>query len=69
MKKRIKQLEKKITGRIKKAKARGILPFTERPSEEQSSKNVAGAKDNLGASDLFSLFTADIIKEGKLFTR
>ena len=46
----------------------GILPFVERPSEERS-QGGSTSRDGLEASELFSLFTANIIKEQKLFTR
>lgn len=46
----------------------GIFPFTERPSDE---KMPSGQKEKgkLNADDLFSLFTADIIKKDVIFTR
>ena len=48
----------------------GILPFAEKPS----SNTYLGKKEEIGkndiqASDLFSYFTADIIKEEVIFTR
>lgn len=51
--------------RVKSASNKGIQPFTERPSERDDNPNSKG-KD---ASDLFSYFTANIIREEKLFTR
>jgi len=47
----------------------GILPFTEKPSNKHLSERNETAKDEIPASDLFSLFTADIIKEEIIFTR
>mgnify|MGYP007115600797 CR=1 FL=1 len=47
----------------------GILPFTEKPSNKHLSERTENAKDEINASDLFSLFTADIIKEEIIFTR
>ncbi|MGN6194234.1 MAG: hypothetical protein ACTHOB_04810 [Ginsengibacter sp.] len=46
----------------------GILPFTEKPSNEHMIQKE-DAKNDLGASDLFSLFTANIIKEEITFIR
>jgi hypothetical protein len=46
----------------------GILPFTEKPSNEHMSQKE-DAKNDLAASDLFSLFTANIIKEEVTFIR
>jgi hypothetical protein len=48
---------------LKKLKIDAILPFKEKPSTELSDPNK---KD---ASELFSLFTADIIKEDIEFVR
>jgi hypothetical protein len=42
----------------------GIKAFPEKPSEEKM-----GKKKKLEAADLFSLFTANIIKEDVVFTR
>lgn len=44
-----------------------ILPFTEYPSDRHSLNEEK--KDGLEASDLFSFFTANIIKEEVIFTR
>jgi hypothetical protein len=52
---------------LKLAKKDHILPFTERPSEDGILKNKE--KSSLDAFGLFSLFTADIIKEDVIFTR
>ncbi|HJY23440.1 MAG TPA: hypothetical protein VJ279_11165 [Hanamia sp.] len=51
----------------------GILPFTETPSfshfEDKFEDKEDGSRKEMKASDLFSLFTADIIKEEIVFTR
>ena len=61
---------KKIQDVVAKTLRRdGIRPFTERPSVDPSSATDGARKDNLNAADLFSLFTADIIREEVLFTR
>lgn len=52
---------------LKLAKRDNILPFTETPSDERSSQNKSSHP--LDAVGLFSLFTADIIKEEVIFTR
>ena len=63
MQRKVKQT--KPRKRIRAVTTKGIQPFTERPSERAESSNGEG-KD---ASDLFSYFTANIIREEKLFTR
>ncbi len=45
-----------------------VLPFTERPPENMIDR-FGEKSDGICAVELFSLFTADIIKEEKLFTR
>lgn len=45
-----------------------ILPFTETPSSQQYDDNTKG-EDEIRASDLFSLFTADVIKSDIIFSR
>jgi len=50
----------------------GFIPFTEKPSDkfEQVPEEVkADAGGRISALELFSLFTADIIKEKTLFVR
>jgi len=50
----------------------GFIPFTEKPSDkfDQPSEEVKGdAGGRISALELFSLFTADIIKEKTLFVR
>ncbi len=47
----------------------GIFPFTEKPSNEHFVQQEKDIKDEIQACDLFSLFTADIIKEEVVFTR
>jgi hypothetical protein len=67
MRKRASQVMKKSSSLLKNGKANGIHPFSERPGEEKfGNKNKKG---HISASELFSLFTADIIKEDITFTR
>ncbi len=47
----------------------GILPFTQKPSNNHFEVKEDNPNDEMKASDLFSLFTADIIKEQVIFTR
>jgi hypothetical protein len=47
----------------------GVIPFTEKPSNDQFIEKEENGKNAIRASDLFSFFTADIIKEETLFTR
>jgi hypothetical protein len=58
-------LETKLLALIKKVGISEILPFRERPSEEKADKE----EKKIEAVDLFSMFTADIIKEEVVFTR
>jgi hypothetical protein len=60
------ELDKEVP--LKIARSLDIVPFTERPSDARSSTD-ANSRDKLVAADLFSLFTANIIKEEKIFTR
>jgi hypothetical protein len=46
----------------------GILPFKEKPSSNPENKSDKSTNENK-ATDLFSLFTADIIKEEIIFIR
>ena len=69
MRQKIKHREKKLHTPVKKTTVNEILPFIERPPQEQVYSNSVGANNNLAASDLFSLFTANIINEKKVFTR
>lgn len=57
----------KVARFLKQLKLNGILPYKERPSTEHDEDHKK--KGNLGANDLFSIFTADIIKEDVMFTR
>jgi hypothetical protein len=63
------QLAKKETPLIKKTEISSVLQFSEYPTQDTVSGNSPGAGTRIAASDLFSFFTADIIKEKKLFTR
>ena len=62
MKKTIKR--SKLGKVLGKMKIDQILPFKEKPSDD-----LKGKKNEVGASELFSLFTADIIKEDIEFVR
>lgn len=46
-----------------------ILPFTEKPSNAHFAQKEKVMSDEIEAYDLFSLFTANIIKEEVVFTR
>ncbi|HSV11072.1 MAG TPA: hypothetical protein VLI68_09900 [Hanamia sp.] len=46
-----------------------ILPFTEKPSNAHFATKEKVNNDEIEANDLFSLFTANIIKEEVVFTR
>ncbi|MDQ2718663.1 MAG: hypothetical protein M3Z26_02700 [Bacteroidota bacterium] len=64
----------KLTSLIRKSTTiiEGILPFKEKPSKNNflNKSNEEGYESNgVEAYDLFSLFTADIIKEEVIFTR
>lgn len=61
----------RLTRRLKTVRINETLPFQERPSRERSSskKNPPNNVDQLQASQLFCLFTADIIKQDVIFTR
>lgn len=56
---------------VKHVKLNTIVPFTEKPSvqAEPSSEASENSDPIFSATDLFSLFTADIIKKEVLFTR
>lgn len=56
-----------IVSLVQHVKLNSILPFTEKPSIEHGEQKQE--TDKLAASDLFSLFTADIIREQVVFTR
>jgi arsenate reductase-like glutaredoxin family protein len=62
MKKKIKR--SKLVKVLKTLKIDAIVPFKEKPSDTAKEK-----KDSLDASELFSFFTADIIKEDIEFVR
>lgn len=66
-----KQSNKEIeVKRNKDARRDSIVPFKERPSDNrnQDSRSAKGSS-TLNATELFSLFTADIIREDVTFTR
>ena len=58
----------KIISYLQNVKLSSIKPFLERPSTDRI-LDQQEKKDELCAADLFSLFTADIIKEKVIFTR
>jgi hypothetical protein len=69
-------MKDKITPKIKRTFKKsvdmfeGILPFTEKPSNDHfAEREEVGEKNDIKASDLFSIFTADIIKKEVVFTR
>ena len=63
-------LKMKVT-RTATVRRDGILPFCEKPSPNtmQKKEEPADPAGEINASDLFSLFTANIIKEKIIFTR
>jgi len=70
MSQKLQHTEKKRPAPIKKGRWDDVVPFSELPSSnkyqnEDDNKN----KSTLAASDLFSLFTADIIRADVIFTR
>ena len=67
MRKKLKPSKDKTTSTLEVGRTE-IFSFTEKPSNKEVHK-VEETEDKLEASDLFSLFTADIIKEDKVFTR
>ena len=64
MRKKIKRA--KLIKVLKTIKIDAIVPFKEKPSVELSDP---GKKDEMNASQLFSFFTADIIKQDIEFVR
>ena len=64
MRKKIKRA--KLIKVLKTLKIDAIVPFKEKPSEELSNP---GKNGEMNATQLFSLFTADIIKEDAEFVR
>jgi hypothetical protein len=71
-----KKLQKKASSLasslVKHIRLNAILPFPEKPShtiEQIAAESKDGSTKQLEASDLFSMFTADIIKKEVTFTR
>ena len=64
MRKKIKRA--KLIKVLKTLKIDAIVPFKEKPSLEMSD---TGKNEEMNASQLFSFFTADIIKEDIKFVR
>jgi hypothetical protein len=67
MRNQVKQIEEKVVALVKKTRLGEILPFAEKPSVSPEQKDPS--QNQLEASELFSLFTANIIKEDVVFTR
>jgi hypothetical protein len=68
MDKRVKQTKKGKSAAGKKSKLNDVHPFIERPSGNRMNAGF-NDKDSLAAGDLFSQFTANIIRQDTLFTR
>jgi len=69
MPKKIPQIEKKVSAARKKNRLMDMLPFVEKPSRNRYGNKNGESKKELIASDLFSIFTADVIKQDVIFTR
>ena len=67
MSKKINPTEKKNTPRSNRARSRETLSFKDKAAIQKP--DYTRSNTSLEASDLFSLFTANIIKEEKVFTR
>ncbi len=64
------QTRKNTRGKLLKLPvASAAKVFKQKPSKEQFSPEHDSANESIGASALFSHFTADIIKENVVFTR
>lgn len=64
---KVEELEYVFTTPIQKSQ--GIRTFHERPCEGKYLSDDSENNDEISANQLFSIFTADIIKEEVLFTR
>lgn len=60
---------KKIVRSVSVVATNAIVPFAEKPSEKKYDSTGEENKKGLAASDLFSIFTADIIRQDVVFTR
>jgi hypothetical protein len=60
-------IEKKISALVKDDRLDDTISFAELPPQDKYEDSKS--KTRLHAADLFSLFTADIIKEDVIFTR
>lgn len=74
MRKNLKRQATRIATVVKNVRWDSVLPFTEKPSDDrnlpsESPSKQAAVSNNPSASDLFSMFTADIIREDVVFTR
>lgn len=71
MRKKFIQKKSSLIRKVKSVRINEIVPFREQPMVEhiqQENKSVEN-DGQLHASQLFSLFTADIIKQNVIFTR
>jgi hypothetical protein len=59
----------KLNKVLRKLKIDSIVPFKEKPSDDVISSINKDKKDEMDASELFSFFTADIIKKDIEFVR
>jgi|GEM_PF-906657 len=59
----------KLNKVLRKLKSDSIVPFKEKPSDNVTSAINKDKKKEMDASELFSFFTADIIKEDVEFVR
>lgn len=66
----ITNIKDRVSTSYRKFSSIKVLPFVEKPSNaRQSSKQDGVDGKELGAFDLFSMFTADIIRKNVPFTR
>jgi hypothetical protein len=69
MKKKLLQPASTLVSIVKRIGRSETVPFTQKPAENQFVDPASKAKDDLSGPELFSLFTADIIKKDVTFTR
>jgi len=70
MRERLIKIEEKLIVLMEKSRLSDILlPFKEQPRDDAFPGDKEQKTEELGAADLFSRFTADIIKEEVIFTR
>ena len=68
MRKSLSSLRQTLRAVVRKTKS-GIMPFTEKPSEDTSLEAKGKSAHKMHATELFSQFTANVIKEEKIFVR